>query len=154
MQPHVLALHEQAAGKLIPLYWGGALIGRFLGSAVLRLLNPGKVLAAVATGAICLLALSALSDGAFAGYSLLAVGMMNAIMFPTIFSLACEGLGARGADGSGVICVAIVGGAVIPPLTGTLADLSGSLGLALALPAFCYALIMLFGIWCARRPAA
>jgi FHS family L-fucose permease-like MFS transporter len=154
MQPHVLGLAEQGAGKLVPLYWGGALIGRFIGSAVLRLVNPGKVLAGVALGAIALLTLSASDGGAVAGYALLAVGLMNAIMFPTIFSLACEGLGSRAADGSGVICIAIVGGAIIPPLTGSLADASGSLSIALALPALCYGTISLYGRWCARRPAS
>ena len=152
MQPHVLALGEQAAGKLIPFYWGGALLGRFIGSAILRLMSPGKVLASVALGAIALIVLSANSSGALAGYSLLAIGLMNSIMFPTIFSLACEGLAERAADGSGIICVAIVGGAIIPPLTGRLADLSGSLSLALLLPASCYALIAWFGVF-ARRPA-
>ncbi|HWJ68902.1 MAG TPA: sugar MFS transporter [Sphingobium sp.] len=151
MQADVLGLAEQSAGKLIPLYWGGALVGRFIGSAVLRVIEPGKVLASVACGAIGLLALSALSHGAVSGYALLAVGLMNAIMFPTIFSLASEGLGERAADGSGLICVAIVGGAVIPPLTGTLADLSGSLSVALALPALCYGVILLYGGWCVRH---
>ncbi|MBK6674193.1 MAG: sugar MFS transporter [Proteobacteria bacterium] len=153
MQGHVLGLPEQAAGKMIPLYWGGALAGRFIGSAILRVVSPGKVLACVATGAIVLLAVSANSTGNLAAWSLLAIGLMNSIMFPTIFSLACEGLGARAADGSGVICVAIVGGALIPPLTGMLADFSGSLGFALWLPALCYLLIAGFGIY-ARRPAA
>jgi len=72
-------------------------------------------------------------------------------MFPTIFSLASEGLGARVAEGSGVICVAIVGGAVVPPLTGYLADLMG-LRLSLLLPALCYLVIAAFGLY-ARRPA-
>ncbi len=149
-QPSVLGLDEQSAGKLIPLYWGGALIGRFIGSGVLRLVSPGKVLAANALSAIVLIALSANSSGVVAGYSLLLIGLMNSIMFPTIFSLACEGLGPRTADGSGVICVAIVGGAVIPPLTGILADMSGSLAIALALPALCYAVIAAFGIYAAK----
>ena len=77
---------------------------------------------------------------------------MNSIMFPTIFTLASEGLGARAADGSGIICMAIVGGAVIPPLTGRLADVSGSLGFALLLPALCYLVIAAYGVY-ARRPA-
>jgi FHS family L-fucose permease-like MFS transporter len=151
-QPHVLGLDDQAAGKLIPLYWGGALVGRFAGSAILRIASPGKVLAFNAIGAIALIILSANASGPVAAYSLLAIGLMNSIMFPTIFSLACEGLGRRAADGSGVICMAIVGGAVIPPLTGQLADSSGSLGFALLLPAICYAIIAGFGIY-ARRPA-
>jgi MFS transporter, FHS family, L-fucose permease len=77
---------------------------------------------------------------------------MNAIMFPTIFSLACEGLGPRAADGSGIINVAIVGGAVVPLLTGMIVDASGSLALGLALPAACYAVIAGFG-WFTAKPA-
>ncbi|MEO6386921.1 MAG: sugar MFS transporter [Croceibacterium sp.] len=152
MQPGVMGLEQQSAGKLIGLYWGGAMVGRFIGSAILRLVSPGKVLAFVACGAIALIALSANSAGTPAGYSLLAVGLMNSIMFPTIFTLACEKLGARAADGSGIINVAIFGGAVIPLLTGALADASGSLALALALPAACYAVIAGFGLF-ARYPA-
>ncbi|MFM7350394.1 MAG: sugar MFS transporter [Erythrobacter sp.] len=151
MQAHVLGLPEQEAGKLISLYWGGALVGRFIGSAVLRLVSPGLLLASVAAGAITLIAISANTTGTVAGYSLLAVGLMNAIMFPTIFSLACEKLGPRAADGSGIINVAICGGAIIPPMFGALADAT-SLAFALVLPAACYALIAGFGIY-ARRPA-
>ena len=98
MQPGVMGLQEQAAGKLIGLYWGGAMVGRFIGSAVLRVLSPGKVLACVAAGAIALIAVSTNTSGMLSGYSLLAIGLMNAIMFPTIFSLACEKLGSRAAD--------------------------------------------------------
>jgi FHS family L-fucose permease-like MFS transporter len=113
---------------------------------------PGKVLAAVAVGAICLILLSTNSAGLVAGYSLLAIGLMNAIMFPTIFSLACEGLGGRSADGSGIINVAIVGGAVVPLLTGQLIDQTGSIATGLLLPAACYAVIAAYG-WSTRRPA-
>ena len=151
-QPQVLALGEQAAGKLIPLYWGGALVGRFIGSAALRLASPGKLLAVHALGSVALILVSTHATGALSAYSLLAIGLMNSIMFPTIFSLASEGLGARAAEGSGILCMAIVGGAVIPPLTGRLADLSGSLSVSLALPALCYAIIAGFGLY-ARRPA-
>jgi MFS transporter, FHS family, L-fucose permease len=152
MQPSVMGLQEQAAGKLIGLYWGGAMIGRFIGSVVLRVLSPGKILACVAIGAITLIALSSQTSGTVSGYSLLAIGLMNAIMFPTIFSLACEKLGARAADGSGIINVAIFGGAVIPLLTGMIADVTGSLTASLILPAICYAIIASFGIY-ARKPA-
>jgi FHS family L-fucose permease-like MFS transporter len=151
MQAQVLGLPEQEAGKLISLYWGGALVGRFIGSAVLRMVSPGLTLTAVAAGAISLIAISANSTGEVAAYSLLAVGLMNAIMFPTIFSLACEKLGPRAADGSGIINVAICGGAIIPPMYGALADAT-SLAFALVLPAACYAIIAGFGIF-ARRPA-
>ena len=151
MQAHVLGLPEQEAGKLISLYWGGALVGRFIGSAVLRMVSPGLTLTAVAAGAITLIAISANATGEVAAYSLLAVGLMNAIMFPTIFSLACEKLGPRAADGSGIINVAIAGGAIIPPMYGALADAT-SLAFALVLPAACYAIIAGFGVF-ARRPA-
>ena len=153
MQPGVLALAEQDAGKLIGLYWGGAMVGRFIGSAVLRAVSPGLVLAAVAAGAIALIALSTNTTGAVSGYSLLAVGLMNSIMFPTIFSLASERLGPRAADGSGIINVAIFGGAVVPLATGALADATGSLGTAMLLPVLCYAVILAYGLY-ARRPAA
>lgn len=151
-QDTVMGLAQQDAGKLIGLYWGGAMVGRFIGSAALRLISPGKVLAAVAVGAIALIGFSTQTTGTLSGYSLLAVGLMNAIMFPTIFSLACEKLGPRAADGSGIINVAIFGGAVIPLLTGVIADTTGSLAASLVLPALCYAVIAGFG-WYARRPA-
>ncbi|OSZ67084.1 glucose/galactose MFS transporter [Sphingomonas sp. IBVSS1] len=149
----VMGLSGEEAGKLIAWYWGGAMVGRFVGSAVLRLVAPGKVLAFVAVGAITLIAVSTQTSGTLAGYSLLAIGLMNAIMFPTIFSLACEGLGPRSADGSGIINVAIFGGAVIPLLTGFLVDGTGSIAIGLALPAVCYAIIAMFGVKTAREPA-
>jgi MFS transporter, FHS family, L-fucose permease len=152
MQAHVMGLEEQAAGKLIGLYWGGAMVGRFIGSAVLRVVSPGMVLAFVSAGAIILILVSISTMGSVSGYSLLAIGLMNSIMFPTIFSLACEKLGPRAADGSGIINVAIFGGAVIPLLTGMIADATGSLAQALILPAICYAIIAGFGLF-ARRPA-
>jgi MFS transporter, FHS family, L-fucose permease len=152
MQDHVMAMQEQAAGKLIGLYWGGAMIGRFIGSAVLRVISPGKILAAVSIGAILLLVLSTQTTGTVSGYTLLAVGLTNAIMFPTIFTLACEKLGSRAADGSGIINVAIVGGAIIPLLTGIIADATSSLAIAFVLPMACYAVIAAFGIF-ARNPA-
>ncbi|HXN10644.1 MAG TPA: sugar MFS transporter [Steroidobacteraceae bacterium] len=150
MQSSVLGLPAQAAGKHVPYYWGGAMAGRFIGAYVLRLYSPGKVLAGVAASVITLLLISANSVGAVSGYALLAIGLFNSIMFPTIFSLASEGLGARAAEGSGIICVAIVGGAIVPLLTGRAADLAG-LRMALLVPALCYAGIFGFGIY-ARRP--
>jgi MFS transporter, FHS family, L-fucose permease len=151
MQPGVMGLQEQAAGKLIGFYWGGAMIGRFIGSGLMRVISPGKLLAFVAIGAVALILISTNTTGNVAGYSLLAIGLMNSIMFPTIFSLACEKLGSRAADGSGIINIAIFGGAVVPLATGALADATGSLALALILPAACYAVIAAFGYY-ARRP--
>ncbi len=150
-QASVMGLGEQAAGKHVPLYWGGALVGRFIGAFVLRAVSAGKLLAFVAACAIGLLLLSANTVGPISGWALLSIGLFNAIMFPTIFSLACEGLGDRAAEGSGLICIAIVGGAIVPLITGHTADLTGRLRLALAVPAICYAGILAFGAF-ARRP--
>lgn len=152
MQASVFGIGDQAAGNYVAYYWGGALVGRFIGSWVLTRVAPGKVLAAVATGAITLILISANTTGALSGWALLAIGLMNAIMFPTIFTLASEGLGKRAAEGSGVIATAIVGGAIVPPLTGLMADVTGSMQFSLLLPAICYAIILAYGLY-SRRPA-
>jgi FHS family L-fucose permease-like MFS transporter len=149
----VLGEPESVIGWMIGLYWGGAMVGRFIGSAFLRIFSPGKILAFNAAGAILLILISANSGGEVAAYSLLAVGLMNSIMFPTIFSLACEKLGPRAADGSGIINVAICGGAIVPLLYGVVADATGgNLALAMVIPVACYAIIAGFGIF-ARKPA-
>jgi FHS family L-fucose permease-like MFS transporter len=150
MQPSVLALPADLAGKHVSLYWGGAMVGRFVGAWLLRLAAPGKVLACAAAMVVLLLTISANTVGSVSGWSLLAIGLFNSIMFPTIFSLASEGLGKRAAEGSGVICMAIVGGAIVPLVTGNAADLWG-LKQALIVPAACYMTILAFG-WYARRP--
>ncbi|XYJ10963.1 sugar MFS transporter [Telluria sp. B2] len=152
MEANVLGLNAEDAGKHVPLYWGGAMVGRFIGAALLRMFSPGKVLACAAGMTIALLLVSANSTGLVSGWSLLAVGLFNSIMFPTIFSLACEGLKERAAEGSGLICVAIVGGAIVPLITGHAADAMG-LKMALIVPAICYAIILCFGVF-ARRPRA
>ena len=152
MQSSVLDIDAQSAGNYVAYYWGGALIGRFIGSWVLARVAPGRVLAFVATGAITLIAVSANTGGLLAAWSLLAIGLMNAVMFPTIFAIASAGLGARAAEGSGLIATAIVGGAVVPPLTGLVADRTGSMQLSLALPALCYLMILAYGLY-ARRSA-
>jgi len=152
MQSNVLGMAAEQAGKHLPFYWGGAMVGRFIGAYLLRVFAPGKVLACAATTVIVLLGVSANTVGAVSGWSLLAIGLFNSIMFPTIFSLACEGLGTRAAEGSGVICMAIVGGAIVPLVTGNAADLWG-LKQALIVPAACYLGILSFG-WFPRRPLA
>jgi len=151
MQADVLGMGAEDAGKHVALYWGGAMVGRFIGAYLLRVFSPGKVLASAAAITILLLLVSANSTGLVSGWSLLAIGLFNSIMFPTIFSLASEGLGDRAAEGSGVICMAIVGGAIVPYITGVAADSAG-MKMALIVPAICYALILVFG-WYARRPA-
>ncbi len=152
MQPQVLGLAALQAGEHVPYYWGGAMIGRFVATYILRLFAPATVLACAAAGAAALLGVAATGLGAPSGWALLAVGLCNSLMFPTIFSLASEGLGVRAAEGSGLICMAIVGGAVIPPITGRTADV-GDLQIALVVPALCYIGILLFGLY-ARRPSS
>lgn len=152
-EERVLGQPESVIGWMIGLYWGGAMVGRFIGSAFLRIFSPGKILAFNATGAILLILISANSSGELAAYTLLAVGLMNSIMFPTIFSLACEKLGPRAADGSGIINVAICGGAIVPLFYGIVADATGgNLAMAMVIPIVCYAVIAGFGMF-ARRPA-
>lgn len=153
MQADTMALPAQAAGERLALYWGGAMVGRFIGAELLRRFPPATVLFAVGMGAVMLISMSVFSTGAVSGTTLLMVGLTNAIMFPTIFSLANEGLGIRAAEGSGIICMAIVGGAVIPPLTGLAADLT-SLRIALIVPVLCYGGIIAFSRYCRAHPAA
>jgi FHS family L-fucose permease-like MFS transporter len=145
-QASTLGLLPEDAGKHVPFYWGGALVGRLIGSYVLRLVSPGNVLAFNATMVVVLILVSANSAGMISAWSLLAIGLFNSIMFPTIFTLASEGLGPRAADGSGLLCVAIVGGAIVPLITGRTADLMG-LKAALVVPAICYLGILGFGIF-------
>jgi len=149
MQSHTLGLAAVEAGKLVSLYWGGAMVGRFIGSAVLRFVSPGKALACCALMAAGLASTSALSSGMVAAVTVIAIGLCNSIMFPTIFSLAIEGLGLKAARGSGALCLAIVGGAIVPLVTGAAADGFG-LGLALFVPAACYLYIASYG-WFARK---
>ncbi len=153
MEANVLGMGAEEAGKHVPLYWGGAMVGRFIGAGLLRLFSPGKVLAFAAAMTMVLLAISGTSTGLVSGWSLLAIGLFNSIMFPTIFTLACEGLGKRAAEGSGLLCVAIVGGAIVPLLTGYAADVAG-LKMSLLVPAVCYAAILLFGVYARRSQHA
>lgn len=151
-QASILGVSEQGAAGLIALYWGGAMVGRFIGAVVLRLASPGLVLAGVGVGAALLASVSGLTSGPLAGYALLAVGLMNSIMFPTIFSLGTQGLGARTPQGSGLLCMGIVGGAIIPMLCGVIADAS-TLSAALAIPIACYIAVAGYGWQCSARRA-
>jgi FHS family L-fucose permease-like MFS transporter len=142
--PEIAGFSEATAGQHLSLYWGGAMVGRFIGSALLQKLNPGYALAGVA-GAACALLLFAMSSaGAPALWSVLAIGVFNAIMFPTIFSLALERLGTRSGEASGYLCTAIVGGAIVPLVMGHFAD-SLSVHHALFVPALCYAYVVFYG---------
>lgn len=131
-------------GAFVFFYWTGAMIGRFVGSFLTRVYNPGKVLAAFAIGAMSLLLLTMATGSTIAMWTVLAVGLFNSIMFPTIFTLAIDGLGDLKPKGSGLLCTAIVGGAFIPPLFGFTADAIG-FKLAFIVPLVCYLYIMYYG---------
>ncbi|MFC3626017.1 sugar MFS transporter [Vogesella amnigena] len=143
-QPDIGGLDQAAAGKLLALYWGGAMLGRFIGSALMRRVAASKVLACNALLSVALIALAMLAGGKLAMYSLLAVGLCNSIMFPTIFSLALNGLGRDTGAGSGVLCMAIVGGALLPLLQAGVAD-SISLLASFSVPLLCYLFILFYG---------
>lgn len=144
-EPEIAGLAEADAAKYISYYWGGAMVGRFIGAVVMQKIAAGKVLAfnAVAAAVLVLVAMS--SSGGLAMWAILSVGLFNSIMFPTIFSLAVTGLGKYTSQGSGVLCLAIVGGAIIPLLQGVLADNIG-LQLSFILPVLCYGYICFYGL--------
>lgn len=144
MQTSTLGVDAATGGRLISIYWGGAMAGRFIGSLVLRRVPAGKALTACALGAATLAVTSAVSIGFVAAAAALAVGLCNSIMFPTIFALAIENLGDETPQGSGVLCLAIVGGAVVPVVTGFAADHLG-LATALFVPAACYLWVATYG---------
>lgn len=140
-------------GVLLTFYWGGAMVGRFIGAALMQKVRPGLMLGLFATLAMAMVISSACTTGLAALLLLLGVGLCNSIMFPTIFTLGIEQLGDAKPQGSGILCTAIVGGAVIPPAFGALVDASG-FGLALLLPAVCYAYIAGFGFRSGRMDMA
>jgi len=131
-------------GIFVFLYWGGAMIGRFVGSYLTKKMAPAKVLGIFATLAITMILISISSQGLILMWSILAVGLFNSIMFPTIFTLTLEGLGDLKAQASGLLCMAIVGGAIIPYIFGNLADYFG-FKIALLLAIACYGYILYFG---------
>jgi len=143
-QPDTGGLTVKTAASLVSLYWGGAMIGRFLGSAVLRLVDSAKLLSLAALVAAALVASSMLSHGHIAVITILAVGFFNSVMFPTIFTLGIAGLGPLTGKGSGLLIAAIVGGAIIPVVQGHIADVIG-IHHAFFLPVVCYLYIALFG---------
>jgi len=148
----VAAMSVGEAAHYVSFYWGGAMLGRFVGSAVMQRVSPGKALASSAAGACMLIVVAMVTHGAVAMWSILAVGLCNAIMFPTIFSMALHRLGPLTGKGSGLLCMAIVGGAVVPPLQGLLADWLG-VQLSFMLPAVCYAFVLWYGLRFARLTA-
>jgi len=149
-QDSVLAITPFRAGQLLTLYWGGAMCGRFIGSAVLRSVPPGIALSFCGALAALLALLSAYTTGTTAAVAIIAIGLCNSIMFPTIFMLALESLENDKPNGSGILCMAIVGAAVVPVITGAVADRWG-LAFALLVPAVCYVWIALYGKFSGRH---
>jgi FHS family L-fucose permease-like MFS transporter len=148
-QQDVFGYSLERAGKLVSLYWGGAMIGRFIGSALLTRVGAGKLLGAAAMVA-CLLCLTVgQTTGAVAGCAALSIGLFNSVMFPLIFTLTLERSTASKAATSGLLCMAIVGGAVLPLLMGHLADRFG-LHMAYTVPLAAYACIAAFGLAASR----
>jgi FHS family L-fucose permease-like MFS transporter len=142
---NIAGLSHADAAHYVSLYWGGALVGRFIGFAAMRYISPGKSLAVTALGSILLVLTATFGEGSVAKWAIVAVGLCNSIMFPTIFSLALHGLGKFTGQGSGILCMAIVGGAVIPFVQGMFADTIG-LQPSFMVPAVCYLFILYFGV--------
>jgi MFS transporter, FHS family, L-fucose permease len=144
-QPEIGGLTEKVAASFVAFYWGGAMVGRFIGSALLRKMKTGQLLGICAICAAGLVAISMLTTGHTAMYSIILVGFFNSIMFPSIFTLGIAELGPLTGDGSGVMIMAIVGGAVIPLLQGWIADRIG-IHHAFFLPVVCYLYILFFAL--------
>jgi len=150
--PQIGGLAAAVAANYLTFYWGGAMIGRFLGSAILQRVRTGPVLGTAAIIACILVLISILTHGHTAMYALLAVGLFNSIMFPSIFTLGIQDLGPLTSKGSSLMIAAILGGAIIPEVTAKLADTFG-LQLSFIVPAICYIYIAAFGIAAIKRPA-
>jgi FHS family L-fucose permease-like MFS transporter len=144
-EANIGGLEESQAAKYLTYYWGGAMVGRFIGAAVMQKIDAGKTLAFNAFFAMILVTIAMLTSGSLAMWSILLVGLCNSIMFPTIFSLALNSLGKHTSQGAGILCLAIVGGAIVPLLQGVLADIVG-VQLSFVLPIFCYIYIVSYGL--------
>lgn len=141
----VADINEAQAASYIAYYWGGAMIGRFIGALVMQKIAASKVLAFNSLMACLLVGVAMIGSGKVAMWAILAVGLCNSIMFPTIFSLALKGLGPHTSQGSGILCLAIVGGAIVPLAQGVFADMMG-VQLAFFLPVLCYLYIAYYGL--------
>jgi FHS family L-fucose permease-like MFS transporter len=141
---HIAALDVASAAHYVGFYWGGAMVGRFAGVLLMRHVAAGTALAASAAGAVLLILVAVFSSGSVAMWAIIAVGLCNAIMFPTIFSMALHRLGGGTGQAAGLLCMAIVGGAIVPVAQGLLADSVG-VQWSFLLPAVCYLPILYFG---------
>ena len=154
-QPEIGGITAFQASRYVSLYWGGAMVGRFIGAALLQKIKPSRLLAINAIAVLVLLAVTLTSKGNLAVYSVISIGLFNSIMFPTIFTLAIAGLGHSTSQGSGILCMAIVGGAVVPVLAGRIADVMG-IQMGFLIPLLCYAYIVFYGVkgYCPKKIGA
>lgn len=144
-QHEIGGLTELAAAKYVTYYWGGAMVGRFIGSAILQKVKTGTVLTVAAIAACALVCISMSTTGSIAMWSIILVGFFNSVMFPSIFTLGIAKLGPLTGDGSGIMIMAIVGGAILPVLQGALADRIG-IHHAFIIPAVCYLYILYYAV--------
>lgn len=146
-EPYIAGFSEELAAKYIPLYWGGLMVGRFLGSAILQKYSPQKVLAWASIAAFILVTITILGTGYIAMWAMLFVGLFNSIMWANIFAMSIDGLGKYTIKGSGVLVMAPVGGAILPLLQGVLADMpSVGLHLSYVVPLISYLFILYYAI--------
>lgn len=136
---------EAKAAGYVSIFWGGAMVGRFIGSAIMNKISANKLLAFNAVMVVLLIVVSMMTTGYIALWSIVLVGLFNSIMFPTIFTLAIDGLGQHTSQGSGILCLAIVGGAIVPLLMGVLADNFG-LQNSFIITVLCYAYIFYYAV--------
>jgi FHS family L-fucose permease-like MFS transporter len=150
--PNIGAMSHAAAAGYVSLFWGGAMAGRFIGALLLRWIAPDRLLAAVSIGALLLAGIAIMADGHLAMWSLIAVGLCHSVMFPTIFTLGIKGLGPLTEEGSGLLIMAIAGGAA-SAAQGVLADHIG-LQLSYLLPAVCYVYVLFYALWGSKPTAS
>ena len=144
-EANIAGLEESEAAKYLTYYWGGAMVGRFIGAAVMQKISATKALSFNAFFAVVLVSVAIITSGSIAMWAMLLVGLCNSIMFPTIFSLALNGLGKHTSQGAGILCLAIVGGAIVPLIQGVLADIVG-VQLSFVIPVLCYSYIVYYGM--------
>jgi MFS transporter, FHS family, L-fucose permease len=144
-EKEIAGLTPQVAASYVSYYWGAAMVGRFIGSALLQKLDPRKMLAIVASIASLLVVITILASGPLAMWTIIAVGFFNSVMFPIIFTLGVDGLGKLTSQGSSLLVMAIVGGAIVPVIQGAFADTIG-IHTAFIIPALCYLYVVFYGL--------
>jgi FHS family L-fucose permease-like MFS transporter len=144
-QPEIAGFSPKIAAGYVSFYWGGAMVGRFIGAGVLQRIKTRRLLAFCAVCAATLVTFSMLTSGQLAMWSMIAVGFFNSIMFPSIFTLGLAELGPLTGTGSGLMNMAIVGGAIVPVIQGAIADHIG-IHHAFLPPVICYLYILFFAL--------